>query len=270
MSRYVIRSYTQSGDKEAPGSNKDCRFIDYEKNIAIIADGVNNANGGMEAANEAVHWTAMQLKFVKDQLAAGKINPEEIEDMVQKSMLFANNILLTIGQAVEGYKGWATTLDCCLIHDDTAYIGHVGDSRVYYLGRKGLSLEQLTKDHSCPRKDTTELNGKVKTIAEMSSLLNNYVGKEDMSVDMITKPMEISDKLFMVTDGVTKILTEKTIYRMFRGYNISKKLKDNIVKKLNEPSQYARILSRMENKSYEDSCNYLVDDLTFIAIKRVE
>lgn len=270
MSKYVIRSYTQPGGKGMPSLNKDCKFVDYGRNIAIIADGVNSANGGMQAANEAVHWAAMQLGFVKDKLDAGKLGSEEIGEMVQKTLLFANNVILTIGKGIESYKGWSTTLDCCLIHNDTAYIGHVGDSRVYYLGRKRLSLEQLTKDHSSPKRDANELSGKVKTVAEMSSVLNNYFGKEDMTVDMITKPIEVSDSLLMVTDGVTKILSDRTLYRLLREYSLSRRLKNVLVRRLNNASQYARDLAKLENMSYEDACKELVDDKTFIAIKRVK
>jgi protein phosphatase len=268
MSKYVFRSYSQPANKKLLNLNEDDHRC--SKGIAIIADGVSSSGKGMLAAKEAVHWAYLQLDFLKQQLESGKLTAEEIQEKIKNSILFTNTTLLNFGKANENYKGWATTLDCCLIHDDTAYIGHVGDSRVYHLARKGDHLEQLTKDHAYPKKDTEGLDGKTKVVADMSSTLENYIGKEEISVDILVQPMDVNDILFMATDGITKKLTEKTICRVLRRYNISKKLKNVLAKRLNRPSQYARHLQRLDGITYKEACKELTDDQTFAIIKRVK
>ena len=47
-------------------------------------------------------------------------------------------------------NGMGTTLDICLIYNNKAYIGHVGDSRIYRI-RKDF-IRKLTQDHSYVQK----------------------------------------------------------------------------------------------------------------------
>ena len=51
---------------------------------------------------------------------------------------------------VEELEGMGTTLEICLIYNNKAYIGHVGDSRIYRI-RKDV-IRKLTKDHSYVQK----------------------------------------------------------------------------------------------------------------------
>lgn len=51
---------------------------------------------------------------------------------------------------VEELEGMGTTLEICLIYNNKAYIGHIGDSRIYRI-RKGI-MRKLTKDHSYVQK----------------------------------------------------------------------------------------------------------------------
>lgn len=44
------------------------------------------------------------------------------------------------------YEGMGTTLEVCLIYNNKAYIGHIGDSRIYRI-RKTF-IRKLTTDHS--------------------------------------------------------------------------------------------------------------------------
>ena len=43
-------------------------------------------------------------------------------------------------------KGMGTTLEICLIYNNRAYIGHIGDSRIYRIRDK--FMRKLTTDHS--------------------------------------------------------------------------------------------------------------------------
>ena len=50
----------------------------------------------------------------------------------------------------EEWKDMGTTLDVCLIYNNKAFIGHVGDSRIYRI-RKAF-MRKLTQDHSYVQK----------------------------------------------------------------------------------------------------------------------
>ena len=61
-------------------------------------------------------------------------------------MEYANGIVYEIAQKSEELKSMGTTLEICLIYNNRAYIGHIGDSRIYRIRDK--FFRKLTTDHS--------------------------------------------------------------------------------------------------------------------------
>ena len=51
-----------------------------------------------------------------------------------------------MAQETEELKSMGTTLEVCLIYNNRAYIGHIGDSRIYRIRDK--FIRKLTTDHS--------------------------------------------------------------------------------------------------------------------------
>ena len=61
-------------------------------------------------------------------------------------MEYANRVVFDMAQETEELKSMGTTLEVCLIYNNRAYIGHIGDSRIYRI--RGDIMRKLTTDHS--------------------------------------------------------------------------------------------------------------------------
>ncbi len=75
---------------------------------------------------------------------------ESIIQLVASSLEYANMVVYEKSKENKELNGMGTTLDICLIYNNKAYIGHVGDSRIYRI-RKDF-IRKLTQDHSYVQK----------------------------------------------------------------------------------------------------------------------
>ncbi|MCI8621170.1 MAG: serine/threonine-protein phosphatase [Clostridia bacterium] len=71
---------------------------------------------------------------------------ENIMELISSAMDYANNVVFDKSKNADELKGMGTTLEICLIYNNRAYIGHIGDSRTYRI--RGEIMRKLTQDHS--------------------------------------------------------------------------------------------------------------------------
>ena len=71
---------------------------------------------------------------------------KEIMNLIKSAMDYANKAVYEKAKANEGLEQMGTTLEICIIYNSKAYIGHIGDSRIYRI-RKNI-IRRITTDHS--------------------------------------------------------------------------------------------------------------------------
>jgi serine/threonine protein kinase len=109
--------------------------------VAIVADGVSAAEAGKEASELSVH------SFISDYFSTH--DAWSVKTSGGKVLTALNRWLYGRGQNYpNAEKGYITTFSALILKSSSAYIFHVGDSRIYRL-RNG-DLEQLTRDHTTP------------------------------------------------------------------------------------------------------------------------
>lgn len=114
-----------------------------------------------------------------------------------------------------------TTLTAVVIREWTAYIGHVGDSRVYHL--RGTSFKQLTEDHreQHPVERTTKYEHIPDEFLPIRDVLVKAIGKrDDIEPQIITTAVQPGDKLLMITDGITHQVSDDELYNILITKNI--------------------------------------------------
>ncbi|SIS61705.1 bifunctional protein-serine/threonine kinase/phosphatase [Neptunomonas antarctica] len=85
-------------------------------------------------------------------------------------------------------KGYVCTLSALVIKSTTAYLFHVGDTRIYKLHDN--ALEQLTKDHRL-------------WVSQDKSYLSRALGiEQELELDHLSLPLKTGDIFIMATDGV--------------------------------------------------------------------
>lgn len=115
--------------------------------LYILCDGMGGHAGGEVASAMAVDTIKRYFRDkCHDQLPT--------EDSIREAVRLANQAVYDVNQqnARSGSARMGTTLVMMIIHNTTAAIAHVGDSRLYRLTRK-RGLEQLTIDHEVGQRE---------------------------------------------------------------------------------------------------------------------
>jgi serine/threonine protein phosphatase PrpC len=110
--------------------------------LMIVADGMGGLAHGQEASRLAVQSLS---KYIMASLRTKQEWPETFIPLLQEGVEHANQVIYQRKKQLRTNMG--TTITVALVVDNTAYIAHVGDSRLY-LYRKPDGLLQITQDHS--------------------------------------------------------------------------------------------------------------------------
>ena len=161
------------------------------KGIAlVVADGMSASDDGKQASEGCVK------SFLSDYFST----PEtwSVKNSGQKILSALNRWLHGQGQQqYQSNKGMVTTLSALVFKSNTAYIFHVGDTRIYRL--RGNDLEKLTNDHRF-------------VASENKTYLSRALGIDlRVDIDYKTLTVEVNDIFIQLTDGVYEFLTDNLI-----------------------------------------------------------
>ncbi len=181
--------------------NEDCIGVrvpdDYQlttKGITVaIADGVSAAEAGKEAAEISVQG------FISDYYSTP--DSWSVKQSAQKVLTALNRWLYGRSQHyIEPQKGFVTTFSALILKSRSAYVFHVGDSRIYRF-RDG-ELEQITHDH-------------VSRVSETQVYLARALGIDLMlDIDFVQLDLEKDDVFICTTDGIHDWITHKEFSRI--------------------------------------------------------
>lgn len=120
--------------------NEDTFWVDEEKQLFIVADGMGGQRRGAEAARAAA--VAVARVMGAEPLKTEALMPEawRLKAMMRRAFREAHEAVLSAA------AGGGTTMDVLLLRGSSALVAHVGDSRAYLL-RAG-ALTQVTRDHT--------------------------------------------------------------------------------------------------------------------------
>ena len=197
--------------------NQDYYYIpssDSDLQLYILADGMGGYKGGeiaskmaTEAVKEYVHLNFPKTEGLK----------ERILELVRQAAIYANKVVFDKSKEVQELEGMGTTLDICLIYNNKAYIGHIGDSRIYRI-RKGV-MRKLTKDHSYVQKlveDGTITREEANVHPKKNMLIKALGCTPFVEPDIRARNIEKNDILIMCSDGLTNMVTEEKIFSIIQ------------------------------------------------------
>lgn len=124
-------------------NNEDACFVLLSENIYMVADGVGGGNAGEIASRTTVSEMA---NYITKNPIENATNKYAIVNYFQDSIDQINKKIFEMARRYEQNKGMATTLALLYAKGGMAYIGNVGDSRVYLY--RDNELVQLTEDHT--------------------------------------------------------------------------------------------------------------------------
>ena len=220
--------------------NQDFYYISEETDnpqLYILADGMGGYKGGEIASKLATESVKKYILNNFDKIIKEK---EEILKLIKSSVEYANMVVYEKSKEVPDLEGMGTTLEVCLIYNNKAYIGHVGDSRIYRI-RKNV-IRKLTKDHSYVQQlveDKKITREEAKSHPKKNMLTKALGCTAYVEPDIRARNFEKGDIFIICSDGLTNMVDENKIYELIT--NDINTAADKLINLANEAGGYDNI-----------------------------
>ena len=236
----MIKAYAKSDKGKVREINQDYFYISNsldEVQLYILADGMGGYNGG-EIASQLAVQTAKN--YIENNFKEIEKDKDSIIQLLGSSMEYANMVVYEKSKENPELQGMGTTLEICLIYNNKAYIGHVGDSRIYRIRKQ--FIRKLTQDHSYVQKlvkEGTITNEQAAHHPQKNMLIKALGCNAFVEPDVMVKGFLKDDILIICSDGLTNLVDQETIYEM-ASKNIEQATKD-LVNLANDRGGYDNI-----------------------------
>ena len=199
--------------------------------VLVLADGMGGHKGGEVASLKAIETivNCLDETFLKH-IIPGQI-PSLISDIVNK----ANSTVYNLSLKDPSLKGMGTTLELCVIAENTSYIAHIGDSRIYHITKENITKK--TKDHSLVEYmiDTGDITREEAANHPQKNVITRALGidadtKADISYFRVFK----GDTILLCSDGLTNMLTEEQIFCVISSAQSPKDCAHTLVRLAND------------------------------------
>ena len=188
--------------------NEDNYLVATHRGLWAVADGMGGQGHGQEASQLAVQSL---VKYICGTLNSKQMPSEALLPLLIEGVKYANRMVNQRNQERRTEMG--TTMTATLVVYTTAYVAHVGDSRLYlYRPAKGLS--QITQDHSMVAALVAAGVNQPEDIYThpMRNLIYRFLGeKSTMEVDASTVSLAAGDILLLCSDGLWEMVRDRQI-----------------------------------------------------------
>ena len=203
--------------------NEDSMLVDAELGLYMVCDGVGGRAGGKTASETATLQIQKFIKERKNILDQYKAKPSPqtrlaILNLLDQAINQASQTIFTMGEADPTKKGMATTAEVCVVVGDYAFLGHVGDSRIYLLRSGKMNL--LTEDHSV----VAEMVRKGLWTPEQAQkspyahTLVRAVGNQPfVQVDTLEVELVAADSFVLCSDGLANYIRANELLDLAKG-----------------------------------------------------
>ena len=200
--------------------------------LFAVADGL----GGHEAGEIA---SKMAVNMLEEYLLSYESDPA---NRLREVFTGINAAIYRRSTSDESCKGMGTTLTALLIQDGTAYIGHVGDSRIY-LVRKDV-IYQLTEDHSVVG-ELVRMGMLTKSEAKVHpqrNLLTRAIGTlATVDMEIVDSKVEPGDRFILCTDGLSGAIEDSKILDVVLSRQAPSAVVDDLITLANQNGGYDNV-----------------------------
>lgn len=210
-SRFRLRIAVRSDVGRVRSENQDFAIASPETDrdhihghLMIVADGMGGHKGGATASRLAA--TTIEQEYLSSE-------GDDVSQALRTAIERANTRIHQEATVNEDLEGMGTTTSALIIRDDKAWIGHVGDSRIYR-SRSG-EIEQMTEDHSLVATMVREglLTAEEAETHPRRNVLQRSMGvAAEVDVD-VSGPLELQpgDRFILCSDGLHGLATSEEI-----------------------------------------------------------
>ena len=235
-----MEAFAKTDVGKARDMNQDYYYISPENEelkLYILADGMGGYKGGEVASKLA---TISTKNYIESNFSNIIKEKEEIQNLIKNAMEYANMVVYEKSKEDEELDGMGTTLEICLIYNSKAFIGHVGDSRIYRI-RKDF-MRKLTQDHSYVQKlvkDGTITQEEATHHPQKNMLMKALGCNAFVEPDVMVRGFLKDDIFVMSSDGLTNMVPQEEIFRLAKK-DIEQAPKE-LVEKANQNGGYDNV-----------------------------
>ena len=176
--------------------------------LLTVADGMGGQGHGQEASQLAVGSLIESVSF---SFCSQQATPQTFLALLEAGVKSANRRVYQRNQQQRTEMG--TTMTAALVVDTTAYVAHVGDSRLY-LYREPTGLAQITHDHSLVAALVTVgvIQPEEIYTHPRRNLIYRCLGeKANVEVDACAVQLAEGDTLLFCSDGLWEMVRDQQI-----------------------------------------------------------
>lgn len=211
----MIKAYAKSDIGKAREINEDSFYITENPlnkiQLFILADGMGGCNGGEVASRQAI---LSAKNYIENSFENTPKDKDSLIQLVASSLEYANMVIYEEAKKDKNLEGMGTTLEVCLIYNNRAYIGHIGDSRIYRI-RKDF-IRKITQDHSYVQKlvqDGTITKEEAEHHPKKNMLMKALGVNAFVEPDVMVKGFQKGDILVICSDGLTNMVDINDIFK---------------------------------------------------------
>ena len=194
--------------------NEDRLHVDASRGLFIVIDGVGGQAAGGKAADVALSVMKTRLERETGPVAG----------RIREALTLANNKIHRLAGTRREWNGMACVATVLVVDDSQAFVGHVGDTRLYKLGPRGI--EKITHDHSPvgEREDAGELSEQEamrhgrrnEVYRDLGSDLHEPGDPEFIDISEVS--FEDDAALLLCSDGLTDLIESSAIDDIARQF----------------------------------------------------
>jgi len=190
--------------------NEDSMLIGKLNNdihFAIVADGMGGHQAGDVASQLAVEAFR---KIISQHEELEQLTVEDGKRIVKTAIRQANEDIYLLASKMEQYHNMGTTIVAALIWKDQVVIGHVGDSRAYFISEQ--EVQRLTDDHSLVNVliQTGQITEEEAEHHPRKNVLTRAIGTDNqVEIDIASYQWGDKPYLLLCSDGLSNRVTEQ-------------------------------------------------------------
>ncbi len=194
-------------------SNQDSYLINRDLGVFIVADGMGGHSGGEVASSMAV--TAVEEVMFN----AIRENQNPRDAIMNAYSQASHRIFDKANNEAPELTGMGTTMVMAHIHNNSIYIGNVGDSRCYL--HKRPELWQITEDHSLINEQIRAgllIEGQAHLFVGRNVITRSVGYERDVYADVIERELVPGESYLLCSDGLTGMVTDQKIADILNSY----------------------------------------------------
>ena len=205
------------------GQNEDSVFVDADRGLAILADGMGGYQAGEVASNMAPTLLSSGLRRAFKTCAAHTIDQGSGQLFAQRALVeqiaAVNSAIYRAAEDQSRFGGMGTTLVAAVFCDDRMVVAHIGDSRLYRL--RGDEFVALTRDHSLLQEqlDCGQISAEEARYSVNRNLVTRAVGVDpQVEAEVHTYVVHPGDVYLLCSDGLYDLLETAEIQHLLEMF----------------------------------------------------